>query len=189
MKLVCVGDSITAGAFLDQPSDAWPARLGRMLCATGWQVVNAGIGGNAVATPQAINPLPQRLPALLTSDVTHLIIFEGINDVWSVSPTETCNALLACLLMGINAGVTSRIATLTPFSGTAPFDNPVAEAYRQGINAWLRAYFNATPYLADFDAVLRNQSNRLRPEYSYDGLHPNAYGHMRLADAALAAIG
>ena len=149
-------------------------------------MTNAGVGGNTVAAPAPTGQvrLPERLPQWLQStNWSYLLIFAGINDVWSVSPTATCNALLECLLMGLNAGVATRLCTLTPFSAVWPY-NAIAEANRQGINAWLRSCFGSTPYLLDFETALVGSDGFMKPEYSADGLHPNPYGHLRLADAA-----
>ena len=77
-------------------------------------------------------------------------------------------------------------ATLLPFAGS-DYDksDPLREADRQAINAWIRTSgrFDA---VIDFDAATRDPTSptRLKPEYDVgDHLHPSPAGYKAMAEA------
>lgn len=183
--LVCIGDSITAGTYL-APTDRWPARLGSTLC--GWQVVNAGIGGNTVIAPPPAGQQTMtdrfQTDVLDVPGVAGVIILGGINDCGWVDATTICQALENLVNRAAAAGLAWHVCTLTPLQTSWPSYNGI-EGYRESVNTWLRAFYGGPPGLLDFDADLRTpQADLLDPVYSYDGLHPNAFGAVRLADLA-----
>ncbi|MEH1165933.1 SGNH/GDSL hydrolase family protein [Micromonospora sp. CPCC 205539] len=117
--------------------------------------------------------------------VTHL----GINDIWMSN--DSADAIIATLRQ-INQqlqqrGLTSLVATLTPYEGHgAPgVWTPEKEATRQAVNAYLRGS-REFDGLLDFDKVLRDPArpSQLLPAYdSGDHIHPNDAGNQALADA------
>ncbi len=83
-------------------------------------------------------------------------------------------------------------ATLTPFGGSTPYDDPAGEreAARQRVNAWIRTsgHFDA---VIDFDRAARDPAapDRLRPAlHAGDWLHLNPEGYGVLAAAVPAAL-
>ncbi|MFG1882747.1 SGNH/GDSL hydrolase family protein [Micromonospora sp. NPDC049102] len=117
--------------------------------------------------------------------VTHL----GINDIWMSN--DSPEAIIATLRQ-INQqlqqrGLTSLVATLTPYEGHgAPgVWTPEKEATRQAVNTYLRGS-REFDGLLDFDRVLRDPArpSQLLPAYdSGDHIHPNDAGNKAMADA------
>ncbi|SCE93216.1 Lysophospholipase L1 [Micromonospora haikouensis] len=117
--------------------------------------------------------------------VTHL----GINDIWmSDDSAEKIIASLRQVNQQVKArGLTSLVATLTPYEGhgNPGVWTPEKEATRQAVNAYLRGSHEFDGVL-DFDKVLRDpaQPSRLLPAYdSGDHIHPNDLGNQAMADA------
>ncbi|MEV1160070.1 SGNH/GDSL hydrolase family protein [Micromonospora chokoriensis] len=117
--------------------------------------------------------------------VTHL----GINDIWMSN--DSPEAIIATLRQ-INQqvqqrGLTSLVATLTPYEGHGAPGVWTAqkEATRQAVNTYLRGS-REFDGLLDFDRVLRDPARpgALLPAYdSGDHIHPNDAGNQALADA------
>ncbi|MFC5927693.1 SGNH/GDSL hydrolase family protein [Micromonospora vulcania] len=117
--------------------------------------------------------------------VTHL----GINDIWMSN--DSAEAIIATLRQ-INQqlqqrGLTSLVATLTPYEGHgAPgVWTPEKEATRQAVNAYLRGS-REFDGLLDFDRVLRDPArpSQLLPAYDFgDHIHPNDAGNQAMANA------
>ena len=209
--VVCLGDSITDGTLAAMNADdRYPDVLSRRVHARFGNrvaVVNAGIGGNQVASParhDIVNPLNGGASALerLQRDVLDLssvatvIWFEGINDL-GISGSEP-----AQVIAGLRDGV-ARIraaipgvriigATITSTVGAARHHgHPIVEARRQEINKFLRTtdLFDA---VADFDrATLDPATGELRAEMQPDGViggegdkvHPNHAGYLAMGFA------
>ncbi|TDC64998.1 SGNH/GDSL hydrolase family protein [Micromonospora sp. KC207] len=117
--------------------------------------------------------------------VTHL----GINDIWmSDDSAEKIIASLRQVNQQVKArGLTSLVATLTPYEGhgNPGVWTPEKEATRQAVNAYLRSSSEFDGVL-DFDEVLRDpaQPSRLLPAYdSGNHIHPNDLGNQAMADA------
>ncbi|MDG4810250.1 SGNH/GDSL hydrolase family protein [Micromonospora sp. WMMD1120] len=117
--------------------------------------------------------------------VTHL----GINDIWmSNDSPEAIIATLRQINQQIQQrGLTSLVATLTPYEGHGAPGVWTAqkEATRQAVNAYLRGS-REFDGLLDFDRVLRDPArpSQLLPAYdSGDHIHPNDAGNQALADA------
>ncbi|MSP04986.1 MAG: lysophospholipase [Acetobacteraceae bacterium] len=209
--IVCLGDSITDGTLAAMNADdRWPDVLARRLHARHGNrvaVVNAGIGGNQVASParhDIANPLNGGASALerLHRDVLDLasvaavIWFEGINDL-GISGSEP-EPVIAGLREGVARiraaipGVRIIGATITSTIGAQRHHgHPVVETRRQAINEFLRAttIFDA---VADFDAVTRDPATgELRAEMQPDGViggegdkvHPNHAGYLAMGFA------
>ncbi|WP_229401476.1 SGNH/GDSL hydrolase family protein [Micromonospora okii] len=117
--------------------------------------------------------------------VTHL----GINDIWmSGDSADSIIASLRQINKQVKArGLTSLVATLTPYEGHGKPGvwTPEKEATRQAVNAYLRGSSEFDGVL-DFDKALRDpaQPSRLLPAYdSGDHIHPNDLGNQAMADA------
>jgi lysophospholipase L1-like esterase len=163
-------------------------------------ILNAGIGGNRLlnnptegfefAGPNALARFDRDV--LGQPGVTHLIVFEGINDIGmpalsgdpaeSVSADELIAGLRQIAERAHEHGIAAFGATIAPFAGAMYF-TPGGEAIRQAVNDWIRTG-DAFDAVLDFDQVVRDpeQPDRLLPAFdSGDHLHPD--------DAGLAAIG
>ncbi len=210
--VVCFGDSITDGtASTLNGDDRWTDVMSRRLHAVDAgriAVVNAGIGGNQVAGPaeySAAKPFAGGPSAMARLDrdvlglsgISHVIIFEGINDLGAANaaPDTVANVMrgLVDRIKGkfrraqvIGATVTSSRGSSNPGYGTVDTDNR-----RHALNDLIRkpGLFDG---LIDFDAATVDpQTGELRPEFvppstiggAGDKLHPNRAGYLAMGNA------
>lgn len=202
--IVCLGDSLTDGAGAQSLEfRSWTDILARRLRErhgdNAQAVVNAGIGGNqlvgALIGPPALARLDRDV--FLTPGISHLVVFEGINDIGAGGrtsiegvtwPTATTEGLIAgyqqILTRARTRGVKVIGATLLPFSGSLFFLEE-KEVVRQEVNHWIRSS-GAFAEVIDFEAALRDPGDpsRLAAEFdSGDCMHPNTAGQRALGAA------
>lgn len=196
--IVAFGDSITDGscAVLDA-HNRWEDVLGMRLLFQGgkeWAVVNEGIGGNTI-TRQNLNPPPDSPPglerlsrdALELSGVTHVILFEGTNDLRRDASAEQVIAGMQEIITRVKAANLKIYGvTIIPRHNVAPSANnagwnPAKTAARNVVNEWIRhkAGFDG---VIDFDQVVRDGANHdlLNPAYNCDGIHPSPLGYLAM---------
>jgi lysophospholipase L1-like esterase len=196
--VVALGDSITDGNVYGGVR-GWPGVLAGRLAPKGFSVVNAGIGGNRVLSPQG--PVQRAMLARLDADVlsipgiTHIILLEGINDIGGIGtlepygpmPTVSADELIAAYRQVITRAHMRHIkvigATILPFAG-AFYYSPAKDAIRRAVNRWIRTS-GAFDGVIDFAAVLRDpaQPDRIRPNLTVDHLHPNGEGYRLMGEA------
>jgi len=205
-SIVAFGDSITDGhGATTNGNDRWTDVLARRLQASSNTrnigVSNQGIGGNHLLTdglgPNALARFDRDV--LAPSAVRWVIVFEGINDLGGlarngeVTPPEhaalvkrVLSAYEQIILRARAHGLRVFGATLTPYVGSDYYHpDPLSEADRQAVNAWIRApgHFDA---VIDFDSVVRDPQHpdRLLPAYdSGDHLHPSPAGYRAMGEA------
>jgi lysophospholipase L1-like esterase len=128
-----------------------------------------------------------------TSGATHVIVFEGVNDLGlSWGQPQGPMADLFKSLQPVNKATAERIidgyrqliaraharglriygATIAPYEG-AMYWSPEGETHRQKINQWIRTSGEFDGVL-DFDAVLRDPA---KPSQIAKGLHMGDYLH------------
>ncbi len=209
--IVILGDSITdgIGSTLDT-NRRWPDRLAERFAAaesaTRWGIVNAGISGNRVLSDGAGVSALARFDedVLAVPGVTHVIVFEGVNDLGfeygrlegplaAIAATmPRARVTAASMIAGYRQlidrahaqGLTIFGATIAPYEGAA-YHSSEGEAVRQEINQWIResGEFDA---VLDFDAVLRDPAQPGRFAnglHSGDFLHGSDTGYRRIADS------
>jgi len=193
--IVALGDSITDGypIVVDQ-QHTWPGVLASRLAADSSHpahaVVNAGISGNRLVGvikpecgPSALTRLDHDVLDL--PDVTHMIVFEGTNDLaYGASASQVITALHTIVARAHQRGIKVFGATITPRSD-AGWGWGTMEPARQTVNKWIRTS-GAFDAVIDFDAVLRDPTDprRLAPEFDGgDHLHPSQLGYQALGDA------
>jgi lysophospholipase L1-like esterase len=207
--VVCAfGDSITDGTLSTlNGDDRWPDVLSRRLHAAYGNrvsVVNAGIGGNRILTPESYPP-PQPFgggPSALQrlerdlfglSGLSAVVLLEGINDISSGAAPDAIIAGMKELVSRVKAkGVKIVGATITPsLTANGNSGTPDANARRQAVNAFIRTggVFDA---VADFDAATVDpKTGALREEFvpnstiggPGDRLHPNRAGYQAMGNA------
>jgi lysophospholipase L1-like esterase len=219
--VVAFGDSITEGDGSTVDADHnWPSDLNRRLEKTAEgskvAVVNEGIAGNrllsdgsGVSAGFGVSGLARFDRDVLTlPGVTHVVLFEGINDIGfpgaklgdsyladpanARTPQELIDAYRKLISLAHAHGIKVIGATLTPCEGFVipGYYSESKEAVRQAVNKWIRASgsFDA---VIDFDAVLRDPDHpcRLLPRFaSPDHLHPNDDGYQAMAGAIGLAV-
>jgi lysophospholipase L1-like esterase len=207
--VVCAfGDSITDGTLSTlNGDDRWPDVLSRRLHAAYGNrvsVVNAGIGGNRILTPESYPP-PQPFaggPSALQrldrdlfglSGVSAVVLLEGINDISSGASADAIVAGMRELVSRVKAkGLKIVGATITPsLTANGNAGTPDANQRRQAVNAFIRTggVFDA---VADFDAAtVDEKTGALREEFvpnstvggAGDRLHPNRAGYQAMGSA------
>jgi|TARA_B110001454_G_scaffold40255_1_gene39607 lysophospholipase L1-like esterase len=199
--IATVGDSITDGWGSSlSGNQRWPNHFARRLFADesidNYAVINAGISGNRV-TSEGNVIFGQNLQArferdvLALSDVTHMVLMEGINDIGMPTMEGSAPTPAADIIAGyrqiINRAHMNEIkiigATLTPFQGAVYF-TPEGEIIRQAVNQFIRSSGEFDGVI-DFDKVVQDPNNpiHLLPAFTEDNLHPNDAGYAVMADA------
>jgi lysophospholipase L1-like esterase len=207
--VVCAfGDSITDGTLSTlNGDDRWPDVLSRRLHAAYGDrvsVVNAGIGGNRILTPESYPP-PQPFsggPSALQrlerdvfglSGLSAVVLLEGINDISSGAPADAIIAGVKEFVSRVKAKKIAIVgATITPsLTANGNSGTPDANARRQAVNTFIRTggIFDA---VADFDAATVDPATgALRDEFvpnstvggAGDRLHPNRAGYQAMGNA------
>ena len=155
-------------------------------------VANAGIAGNRVVSggngPPALARLDRDVLAL--SGVSHVIFFEGTNDISGGASAATVIAGMQQVIDRVRAGKIKIIGvTAIPRgqTGSAGF-NAVQEQIRLEVNSWIRTPGRFDGVL-DFDAVMAGGGKSptgaeiIKPEYNCDNIHPNAAGYAALGNS------
>ena len=206
--VAALGDSITDGTLSTlNGDDRWPDVFSRRLHAaygSRVSVVNAGIGGNRILTPESYPP-PQPFPGgpsalqrlerdiFGLSGLTAVVLLEGINDISSGASADAIIAGMKELVSRVRAkGLKIVGATMTPsLTANGNSGTPDANVRRQTVNTFIRTggLFDA---VADFDAATVDPATgALREEFvpnstvggAGDRLHPNRAGYQAMGSA------
>lgn len=154
----------------------------------GNRVLNDGLGPNALSRVDR--------DVLSQSGVEWLLVFEGVNDIGTADASEAAQKQVAddliaaydqIIVRAHTHGIRVYGATLTPFGGNTPYDDPdgYREQARQAVNKWIRTS-GRFDSMIDFDRVARDpqKPGQLLPTYDDgDHLHLNPTGYKALADA------
>jgi lysophospholipase L1-like esterase len=220
--IVVLGDSISDGVGSTAGANRrWPDLLADRLAArvafgsraafrrapTAFGVVNHGISGNRVLGDGAGESALARFDrdVLSVPGATHVIVFEGVNDLgFAYGRFEGPMAAVRTLMpQGMPATQENMIAgyrqliaraharglkiygaTIAPYQGAMYF-SAEGEAVRQAVNTWIResGEFDA---VLDFDAVLRDPAMPAQMKeglHSGDFLHGSDAGYKAVADS------
>ncbi len=165
-----LGDSLTSGWRLSQ-DEAWPALLGRTLADRGRpiRVLNAGVSGELAAQGLA------RLPDVLAHEPDVVVVALGINDALNGRSLEEAEAALRRILEDARASGAHLLLVGTRI----PEERHGAEYARgfEEIYARLAAEHKVALVPDLLDGVADQEELLFR-----DLLHPNAAGHVRLAE-------
>jgi len=198
--IVAFGDSITDGIGSTAGANRrWPDLLAERLLTRrrGGKlgVVNEGISGNRVLNAGAGDSALARFDrdVLSVPRATHVIVFEGVNDLGAafgrfegplaglralmpIGAPTTAETLIAGYRQLISrshaAGLKIYGATIAPYEGAFYF-SAEGEAARQQVNSWIRSSGELDGFL-DFDAVLRDPA---KPTQIKEGLHAGDFLH------------
>jgi len=159
-----LGDSITAGTGVG-PGEAYPDLLAKALAA---DVVNAGVPGDTAAEGLA------RVESVLAENPWLVLVELGGNDILRRVPPEETEAALRAILDRLLA---ARVVPLV-----VEVDAPFAASYSQ-VFARLEKAYPSVPFESEaIGEILRDASLKS------DGVHPNARGQEKLAEALLDEI-
>jgi len=175
-RTVFIGDSITTRWNL---AESFPAR----------PYVNRGIPGQT--STQILLRFRQDVIDLHPAAV---VILAGVNDLnlgldsASVETIEENYEDMADL--AIANEIRPVFATILPVNTEVVKPHPLVRTHPNAairtIDAWLRAYCARRRIeLIDFADAMQMPNGQLRPEYSDDGLHPNAAGYRAMSSIAM----
>ncbi len=191
VKVACVGNSITYGMTLDNPSvDSYPAQLQEML-GSGYVVGNFGKSG-ATLTRNGYRPYNEQEEYRRALDFAGdiVVIHLGINDtdprVWPHLADEFVVDYLTLIdsLRSVNPDARFYIARLSPISDRHPRFKSGTRDWRDQIQSLVEEVaLISGAELIDFEAPLQDM-----PWMLPDGLHPNKEGASRLAQTVYSAI-
>ena len=204
--VVVLGDSISDGiGSTPNMNRRWPDLLAARLSKerTPWGVANLGISGNRILEDGAGQSALARFDrdVLSMAGVTHLIIFEGVNDLGvsygrfegaaarfrppdtgaKASSENMIAAYRQLIARAHGHGIKVLGATIAPYGG-AMYYSPEGEAQRQAINQWIRTSKEFDGVL-DFDAAFRDLAD---PTKMAEGKH--AGDHLHGSDAGYEAV-
>lgn len=175
-RVVFMGDSITQFWGIDDPA----------LFSDG--VVNRGISGQT--TPQMLLRFQADVVALKPAAVH---IMAGTNDLAGNTGPNSAedyrNNIRAMVTLAKANGIKVILASIPPAAGFAwkPALKPtplIAE-----LNAWLKSYAEAEGQaFLDYHTALATPEGALRPDLTFDGVHPNHAGYQVMAPLARKAL-
>jgi len=191
IRIVAIGDSTTAGTpAFKSPREAPPAGEGNvtsqyaywlMQAHPDWEVVNQGVNGERSDTIAA--RFDEDVIALKAAVV---VIVAGVNDVYQGRDAQHVEEQLATMYRKARAAGLHVVAgTIIPYNTATPDQN----ARMHEINAWIRTQADAgVVTFVDTRAAVAAPGNADMLASSPDGLHPDAAGYRRMADAIAPAI-
>lgn len=191
IRIVAMGDSTTAGTpAFKSPREAPPDGEGDvtspyaywlMQAHPEWDVINQGVNGersDAIAA-RFDEDVVAKGPAVV-------VIIAGVNDVYQGRTVRHVEEQLAAMY------ARARAAGIRVVAGTIlPYDTATADqnARVHEINAWIRAQAEAGAVtFVDTRAAVAAPGRPDMLASSLDGLHPDAAGYRRMAEAMAPAI-
>jgi lysophospholipase L1-like esterase len=191
VRIVAMGDSTTAGTpAFKSPREAPPAGSGDvtsqyaywlMKAHPEWDVVNQGVNAQRsdVIAARFDEDVIAKKPAVV-------VIIAGVNDVYQGRPAQHVKDQLAAMYARARAaGIRVVAGTIIPYNTATPDQN----ARMRDINAWIRAQGDAGAVtFVDTRAAVAAPGQPDLLVSSPDGLHPDAAGYRRMADAIAPTI-
>lgn len=184
MRIVCIGDSITAGQYLPDGDQAWPLILRRAL-PDDTEVLGRGVSNDTTRM------MLERFPADVQSRAPDIVVIQaGHNDA---NRWETDRWLPRVSLPAFSANLQEMIARCRAFSATPVLCNltPTAKDPEYEVDA--RSYSDEIQTVAalldvqlvDVRGMFLKSTGRLMLD---DGLHPSPEGHAVYARAVQTSL-
>jgi lysophospholipase L1-like esterase len=206
--VVAFGDSITDGRCSTRDAngivhpdlylrwgDVLSERIAALPANQSKAIANEGIAGNRVVSggngPPALDRMDRDV--LDRAGITHIIFFEGTNDITGGATAATVIAGTQQVIDRAHAQDLSIIGvTVIPRGRPAPMTGWTTsfEQQRLAVNAWMRTQANFDN-LIDFDALMQGPVVQLsdggfapsiRPDWNCDFTHPNTAGYNAMGE-------
>jgi lysophospholipase L1-like esterase len=192
VRIVALGDSTTAGTpAFKSPRESPPKGSGDetsqyaywlMRAHPDWEIVNQGINA------QRSDQIAARFEAdVIAQKPAVVVIIAGVNDVYQGRPAQEVKDQLAAMYKRAHdAGIRVIAGTIIPYN-TATADQ---NARMKDINDWIRSQARADPgvLFVDTRAAVAAPDNPDKLVSSPDGLHPDAAGYRKMAEAIAPVI-
>jgi lysophospholipase L1-like esterase len=147
-----------------------------------WDVINQGING------QRSDQIRARFDAdVVARQPAVVVIIAGVNDVYQGRPAQHVQDQLAAMYRRArDAGIGVVAGTIIPYDTATPGQNLAMHE----INEWIRAQARVESGVVwvDTRAAVASPRDPDRLTSSPDGLHPDAAGYRRMAEALGPAI-
>ena len=168
--IVAFGDSLTSGPGL-KPSETYPALLEKRLRQEGYnyRVINAGVTGDTSSEAVA------RLDSAIAPDAKVLIVALGINDGLRGMPTQTLEQNLSTIIERAQRQGMAVVLCGMESPPVRGFSYSI-EFHRVFTRVADRYHVPLVPFF--LLSIVANPDLNLP-----DGVHPNAEGHKRIAEA------
>ena len=191
IRIVAMGDSTTAGTPAHKSPREFPPNgsgdetsqyaYWLMKAHPGWDVINQGVNAQRsdVVAARFDEDVIAKTPAVV-------VIIAGVNDVYQGRAAQHVKDQLAAMYHKARvAGIDVVAGTIIPYNTATPDQN----ARMHEINAWIRAQADAgVVTFVDTRAAVAAPGSPDTLASSPDGLHPDAAGYRRMADAIAPAI-
>ena len=192
VRIVAMGDSTTAGTpAFTSPREAPPSGRGDetsqyaywlMKAHPDWDVINQGVNAERsdVIAARFETDVIANKPAVV-------VIIAGVNDVYQGRPAQHVKDQLAAMYKRAHAaGIRIVAGTIIPYNTASADQN----ARMKDVNDWIRSQGRADPgvIVVDTRAAVAAPGNPDKLASSPDGLHPDAAGYRKMADAIRPAI-
>jgi lysophospholipase L1-like esterase len=190
VRIVAMGDSTTAGTpAFKSPREAPPKGSGDetsqyaywlMKAHPDWEVVNQGVNGERTDQIRARfeHDVVAQKPAVV-------VIIAGVNDVYQGRPAQQAKDELAAMYQRAQAaGIQVVAGTIIPYNVATRDQN----ARMQDINDWIRTQSRTGIIVVDTRAAVAAVGDPDLLASSPDGLHPDAAGYRKMADAIGPAV-
>jgi len=191
VRIVAMGDSTTAGTpAFKSPREAPPNGSGDetsqyaywlMKTHPDWDVINQGVNAQRsdVIAARFDDDVIAKKPEIV-------VIIAGVNDVYQGRPAQHVKEQLAAMYQKARAaGIKVVAGTIIPYNTATPDQN----ARMHDINAWIKTQADAgVVTFVDTRAAVAANGEPDKLASSPDGLHPDAGGYRRMADAIAPAI-
>jgi lysophospholipase L1-like esterase len=191
VRIVAMGDSTTAGTpAFKSPREFPPNGSGDvtsqyaywlMKSHPDWEVINQGVNAQRsdVIAARFDEDVIAKKPAVV-------VIIAGVNDVYQGRPAQHVKDQLAAMYKRArDAGIRVVAGTIIPYNTATPDQN----ARMHEINDWIRAQGDAgVVTFVDTRAAVAAPGRPDTLVSSPDGLHPDAAGYRRMAEAIAPAI-
>jgi lysophospholipase L1-like esterase len=191
-RIVAMGDSTTAGTpAFKSPREAPPSGRGDetsqyaywlMKAHPEWEVINQGVNA------ERSDVIAARFEAdVIAKKPAVVVIIAGVNDVYQGRPAQHVKDQLAAMYQRAHAaGIRVVAGTIIPYNTASADQN----ARMKDINDWIRAQARADPgvIVVDTRAAVAAPGDPNKLASSPDGLHPDAAGYRKMAEAIAPAI-
>lgn len=169
-KIVALGDSITYG-YPYTPDVSWVSHLQK----TGMKIINSGINGDTLD-----GMLKRFNKDVVEYSPEFVIIMGGTNDAFG---SYSLSAMEYNLKQIVN---NSNQSGIEPIIGIPiPTDELVTEQKLNKFRCFLKDFCirNDIMYI-DFYSKIVDDAGKIKPEFDFDGVHPNKEGHKAMAKIA-----